>query len=149
MRADRPAGTSARNQLPARVLQILPGAVNDTLTLALSGGDHLTAIISSESTRLLKLAPDSEVMALIKAPWIIVATGANPATVSARNQLAGSVAFVTPGAVNTEISIRLAGGTLLTAILNRQSASSLGLAVGQRVTAIIKATDVILAARTP
>ena len=49
------------------------------------------------------------------------------------------------GAVSSEITLLLADGKTLTATITRESAQALGLAVGEMVTALIKAPHVILA----
>ncbi len=49
------------------------------------------------------------------------------------------------GAVNSELTLQLAGGKTLTAIITRESAESLELAAGAPATALIKASHVILA----
>lgn len=64
--------------------------------------------------------------------------------ISARNQFAGSVAGLTPGAVNTEVAVTVAGGNTITAIITNGSAKSLGLAVGVEVVVLIKASSVLL-----
>lgn len=62
---------------------------------------------------------------------------------SARNQLAGTVMSVTLGAVMAEVSVDVAGVPMVAAI-TKESAERLGLAEGKAVTAIIKATDVMI-----
>ena len=64
---------------------------------------------------------------------------------SARNQLAGTVTSVNQGAAiaNVEIDVN---GQRLVASITVEAARELGLAEGSSVTAIIKASDVILAA---
>jgi molybdate transport system regulatory protein len=64
--------------------------------------------------------------------------------VSASNQLEGVVAEVSPGAVNTEVSVALTGGGSVTAIVTLDSAKALGLAEGMPVLAIFDASSVIL-----
>ena len=64
---------------------------------------------------------------------------------SARNTLAGVVERVTPGAVNSEVVMRLADGAQVTAIVTRESVDELGLAPGREAMALIKASFVILA----
>ena len=49
---------------------------------------------------------------------------------SARNVLKGKVKKVIEGAVNSEITIELPGGTLLTSIITKTSAENLGLKEG-------------------
>jgi molybdate transport system regulatory protein len=63
---------------------------------------------------------------------------------SARNQLPGTVASVVHGAVLSTVTIRLAGGEQVVAAITRDSAEGLELAEGDRVTAVIKATEVIV-----
>ncbi len=64
---------------------------------------------------------------------------------SARNALRGTVTEVTPGAVNSEVSISLGDGVEIVAILTKQSIEDLGLAVGVPAIALIKSSFVILA----
>ncbi len=62
---------------------------------------------------------------------------------SARNQLAGRVTAVRLGAVMAEVTIDIGGHTLVAAI-TRDSAEALGLREGDRVTAVIKSTEIIV-----
>ena len=64
---------------------------------------------------------------------------------SARNQLTGTVKSVNEGAAiaNVELDVN---GQRLVASITVEAAHDLGLAEGKAVTAIIKASDVILAA---
>ena len=63
--------------------------------------------------------------------------------ISARNLLHGTVRSVTMGAVMCEIGIDV-GGHEIVAAITRGSAERLGLREGADVTAIIKATDVMI-----
>jgi molybdate transport system regulatory protein len=54
------------------------------------------------------------------------------------------VAKLVPGAVNTEVSLKLSGGTILTAIITNESAHSLGFKEGDHACAAVKASSVIL-----
>lgn len=65
--------TSARNQIPAIVIQREDGAVNSEVTLQIAPGKTLAATITLESARALELAPGGAVTALIKAPHVILA----------------------------------------------------------------------------
>ena len=62
---------------------------------------------------------------------------------SARNQLSGRVTGIRLGTVMAEVTIDLGGPTVVAAI-TRQSAESLRLREGDQVTAIIKATEIIV-----
>ena len=65
--------------------------------------------------------------------------------VSARNALKGKVTKVVPGAVNTEVTIEVAPGIEVAAIITKASAEKLGLAEGKEAYAVLKATDVLVA----
>ena len=85
-----------------------------------------------------------EAYALVKAPWIIVATDDSLKT-SARNRLCGTVVRCQEGAINGEVVIELPGGKLVVATITNESIHELGLKEGKRACALIKASHVILA----
>ena len=64
---------------------------------------------------------------------------------SARNQIKGKVVKVTPGVVNSEVIIEIAGGQQIVSIITKTSAESLNLAVGKQVYAVIKSSEVMIA----
>lgn len=136
--------TSARNQFTGKVSKLSAGAVNDEVELTLAGGQKIVSVVTHESVEGLGLKVGAEAYALIKASSIIVATDVGNGRLSARNQLAGTVASVQPGAVNSEVIIELAGGGTVAAIVTQESAKTLGLAAGTAATAIFKASSVIL-----
>lgn len=65
--------------------------------------------------------------------------------ISARNRLRGRITSVNHGAVNSEVTITVADGMELVAIITKHSAESLGLAEGKEVSAVIKASNVMVA----
>jgi molybdate transport system regulatory protein len=138
--------TSARNQFTGTVTAIRAGAVNDEVELTLPGGTRIVAQVTQESTAALGLRTNMAAIALVKASSVLLADNLQDVRLSARNQLAGTVVAVTPGAVNAEVAIELDHGDgRIVAIVTQGSAHSLGLAVGARATAIFKASSVILA----
>jgi molybdate transport system regulatory protein len=136
--------TSARNQFFGTVSGIQSGAVNDEIELDIAGGHRIVAIVTHESTASLGLAPGAQAFALVKASSIILMTEGEGARFSARNQLAGTVSRLTPGAVNTEVVLDLTGGGSIAAIITNESARSLELAEGRTATAMFKASSVIV-----
>ena len=136
--------TSARNQLPATISAVTAGAVNDEVELTLAGGRRIIAVVTHESAQILGLTPGVAAFALIKASSIIVVTDLGSARLSARNQLSGNVIRLQPGAVNAEVVIDVGSGLKIVAIVTQESAQSLGLASGSAVTAIFKASSVIV-----
>ncbi|MDD1777211.1 MAG: molybdopterin-binding protein [Candidatus Helarchaeota archaeon] len=63
---------------------------------------------------------------------------------SARNVIKGTIKKITPGAVNSEIILQIAGGTEIVSIITKTSAETLGLKVGKEAYAIIKASNVMI-----
>ena len=64
---------------------------------------------------------------------------------SARNSFAGTVKDMVKGPVSTEVTISIAPNIDIVSIISTRSAESLGLAVGKRAYALIKASNVIVA----
>lgn len=137
--------TSARNQLAGTVSAVRPGAVNDEIEITLPGGTVIVAVVTHQSARSLGLKAGASAIALVKASHVLLATGLGQAKVSARNQLHGQVHSVVPGAVNAEVALTLDSGDELVAIITEASVKALGLAPGVKASALIKATDVIVA----
>jgi molybdopterin-binding protein len=64
--------------------------------------------------------------------------------ISARNVLKGKVKTVNHGAVNSEVTVEVAGGVQVVSIITKTSAENLKLAPGKDVYAIIKASNVMI-----
>lgn len=64
---------------------------------------------------------------------------------SARNILKGKVIKVTRGAVNSEVTLRLDGGTEVVSIITNESVDNLGLKENAQAYAVIKASSVMIA----
>jgi molybdopterin-binding protein len=63
---------------------------------------------------------------------------------SARNQLAGTVTAIKEGGVEAQVSVDV-GGQAITAVVTVDAVKDLGLVVGSKVVAVIKADHVMLA----
>ncbi len=63
--------------------------------------------------------------------------------ISTRNRLPGKITEVVKGEAAAKVSIRV-GDNQLVALITRESADELGLEAGQEVTALVKATDVMV-----
>jgi len=135
---------STRNQLKGTVTSIKEGAINSEVTLSISNKDEIVSVITNASVANLGLKAGKEAIALIKASNVII--GIDIKHISARNVLKGTVTSIVEGAINDEVTIGLlGGGSSITAIITKESVKSLGLAKGTEATAIIKASEVILA----
>ena len=137
--------TSARNAFPGTVTKLTQGAVNTEVELTLEKGERIIAIITKGSAEALGLRIGAMATALIKATWMIIGKDLEHARLSTRNVMPGTVDSVQEGAVNSEVILRLDGGTLLTAIVTNVSVRSLKLSVGEEAFAAFKASHVIIA----
>jgi len=135
---------SARNQIEAEIAGIDRGAVNAKVTLRAPKGTLLSAIITVESVDALALAEGDTVRAFFKAAHVLIATG-TVSNISARNKLAGKVETLIQGAVNAELILLLESGDVLTSIITNEALNELQIREGSDVTAIIKASDVMIA----
>lgn len=137
--------SSARNVLRGAVEVVEDGAVNAEVTLAIGGEARIVAVVTRQSVSDLGLAPGVPAMALINASFIILAPAEEGLRTSARNSLAGVITEIARGAVNDEVTLQIADGKSLSATVTHESVEAMGLAVGARVLALIKASHVILA----
>jgi len=137
---------SARNQFDAVISALVPGPVNTEVSLRLPGGERLVAVITQASAKELGLAVGGRAWAIVKAPWVIVTTGGRERQVPACNHFEGIVSAVKTGPINAAVTLTLPGGTQVHAVLTQEAVNELGLAPGVIATAVIKPSQVMLAA---
>ncbi|MCG6207677.1 molybdopterin-binding protein [Rhodopseudomonas sp. HC1] len=65
--------------------------------------------------------------------------------ISARNQLKGTIIDIQKGATTSHVRIEIGGGAVVTAAITNEAVEELALAKGQAATAVIKASDVLVA----
>ena len=135
---------SARNTFPGKVARLKMGTVSAEVTLSLKGGDAVVAVITKESAKNLGLKKGIDACAIIKASSVMLGRDLHDARISARNILCGTVEKIVEGPVNDDVTVRLAGGSLLTSIITRESVRNLALKPGDHACAVIKASSVIL-----
>lgn len=135
---------SARNAFKGKITALVDGAVNAEVELTLPGGDKIVAIVTEGSVKSLGLAVGNEAVAYVKAPWVMLLAGSADVKFSARNQLAGTVSTLQKGAVNTEVGVKLPGGTVVFSVVTNEAVLELGLKEGVPAVALIKASHVIL-----
>lgn len=66
--------------------------------------------------------------------------------INVRNQFRGKVKQIVEGPVVSEVDIETPTGLLVTSVVTTRSVDELGLAVGKEVIALVKATEVSIAA---
>ena len=134
---------STRNQLKGTISSITEGAVNAEVVISLPNGTTIVLVITNAAVKNLELELGKTAYALIKSSNVII--GIDVQKISARNVLTGKVSSILEGAVNNDVSIHLGGGYTIAAVITKSSVASLGLEIGTIASAIIKASDVILA----
>lgn len=135
--------TSARNQFLGTIEAIDIGAVNSEVQVRISDQQRIVAIVTEQSRQDMRLEIGDSLIAMIKASSVTLALGGQ-LQVSARNVLEGTVSKLDGGAVNTDVSIELAGGKTLSAMITNRSAEQLALREGMPLSALFKASSVIL-----
>jgi molybdate transport system regulatory protein len=140
--------TTARNQFVGTITRIQAGPVTAEVALRLRGGQDVTATLTSASAAAMGLRQGQEAMALVKASAVVLVTDFAGYTLSARNQLAGTVSRIERGAVTTVVGLDLPGGEALTATVTNDAVTALGLQTGQVATAVFKAYAVLLAVKS-
>lgn len=63
---------------------------------------------------------------------------------SARNQLKGKIKDIKTGPVSSEVTVDIGGQTIVVASITTGSAESMGLKVGDDVSALVKASSVMI-----
>jgi len=66
--------------------------------------------------------------------------------ISARNQIKGTVVEVKKGATTSHVRVDIGGGQIVTSSITNEAVDDLGIKAGGKVTAVIKASDVMIAA---
>jgi molybdate transport system regulatory protein len=115
------------------------------VTITLAGGQPITATMTTNAAKRLKLKKGMEAVALIKSSAVVLVTDFAGFELSARNQLAGTISRLDQGAVSSLVGLTLPGGAVVTASVTNDAVDALGLHVGQDATAVIKAYAVLVA----
>ena len=131
---------SARNQLFSQVVKVQEGAVNGIVTLEFAG-EIITGTISMAAINELELVPGKKAIAIIKATEVMIGIG--DMTLSARNKITGIVSNINEGAVNAIVTLDIAGGNKISSTISMAAVKELGLTVGTKAVAVIKATSVM------
>jgi len=135
---------SARNTFSGSVSKITKGAVNAEVTLSLTGGVPLTAVVTNGAIDNLGLKVGAEAYAIVKASSVIIGTDLHDAKLSARNIFCGIITKIIEGAVNTEVDVEIGGGNTVSAAITHDSATRLELKVGGHACTLFKASSVII-----
>ncbi|WP_329125242.1 TOBE domain-containing protein [Streptomyces sp. NBC_01353] len=136
-------GLSIRNQLPGTVTSVTTGEAMATVTVRLDGGQNITAAITADAVKDLRLGEGAAVRILVKSTEVALATGPVDG-LSIRNQVPGTVSEVATGGAMASVKVDVEGGSL-TAAITKDAVADLGLVAGTPVVALVKATEISLA----
>lgn len=134
---------STRNQIQGVIELINKGGVNSEVFIKLKSGYSLVAIITNSAVENLNLQVDDEVTCLFKSSSVLITTDCS-LTISARNKLQGEVTIITDGEVNSEVTIDIGNADSVTSIITSDSVKFLDLKIGDKISAVIKASDLMI-----
>lgn len=137
--------TSARNALRGTITGIVSDKLTAEVAVSVSDDATIYALVTSESVRELGLVPGREAIVLVKAPFVIIAPGKEPPSISVRNCIPGTVRRCETSPVNAEIVLDIGGGKTLAATITAHSAKALNLSPGVSAYALFDAAHVIIA----
>jgi len=132
---------SARNKLQGRVSYIKSGEVMCLVTLD-AQGTKVIAAVTNQGVEELNLKQNDEVTAIIKSTEVMLVKGEGQTVFSARNRFAGQVQSVQKGEAMGLMTVTT--GHYLGAAITREAIDEMGLKQGDQVTAVVKATEVML-----
>lgn len=144
LECERRLKTSARNRFVGRVDRVVSGQVLCSVEVVTLGGHRIVATITRQSLDSLGLTPGAPVSALVKAPWVLLAVGDDPPSVSASNRLRGRLTHLVRDGHAVEARVELADGVQVCAMITKTSARALGLTPGLAVWVLFKSSAVIL-----
>ena len=139
--------TSARNRFAGQITRVKRGPVVSEIELTSLGGFKVYSVVTLDSVERLGIRPGVLATADIKAPWVQVSAGAQEPVSTAANRYPGVVRRVLADPaepVAAEVVAELSDGTRLAAVVTKESAERLGLAVGAPVWVSFGAFSVIL-----
>lgn len=145
---DSSTGFSARNRFPGVVTDIKLGSVVSEVLVDLGCSHLASAVITTTSVKNLRLKTGSKVNVIVKATSVMIRSDKESGSgFSARNQFPGTVTEVKKGDVVGEVIVDIGCGHIVSAIITTTSINNLGIKVGSKVSAVIKATEVMIMAR--
>ena len=140
-RADTAMKTSVRNQFAGIIVSIAEGPANAEIGVVVNGMQIITASITHESCRELKLQVGSKVFALIKASSVLLSA---KAPTHSRNCFTSRVLAVTQGEQRSEVVVEVAEALALVSTIANADIDLLGLDVGKPVIASFAPSSVII-----
>ncbi len=133
---------SARNQIQGIVEHIERGTINSSVFVKLKSGYSLLSVITNDAVESLNLNNSDEIVAIFKSSSVLITTDLT-LNISARNKFQGSIERINVGEINGELILNI-GGDKIAAVITAAAVKSLNLKEGDKVSAIIKSSDVMI-----
>lgn len=133
---------SARNQISGEIINIKRGAVNSEIYLQTKSQNIITATITSDSIEALGLNLGMNAVAIFKANSVLISKDLD-LKISARNKFVGEIVHMVEGKVNSELVVAIGDDRLVSSI-TLESLKELDLKFGDKVLAIVKASNIML-----
>ena len=133
---------SARNKLQGRVSSIKSGEAMCLVTLD-AQGTKVVAAVTNQGVEELNLKPNDQVTAVIKSTEVMLMKGGGQVMLSARNRFTGQIESIQKGEAMGLVTVKTEQFHLGAAI-TREAIDEMGLKQGDQVTAVVKATEVML-----
>ena len=134
---------SARNQISGIVELISNGTVNAEVYIKLKSGYTIVSVITKTAVNNLDLKLGDEVVAIFKSSTVLITTDTT-LNISARNKFEGTVDSINQGEINSELIIDIGNGDKIASVITTNSIDRLTIKEGAQVSAIIKASDVMI-----
>ena len=134
---------SARNQISGIVEYIEHGKINAEVYLKLKSGYTLVSVITNTAVKNLDLKLNDEVVAIFKSSTVLLTTDIS-LNISARNKFQGVIDTINKGEINSEVVLDIGNADKIASVITTSSVDSLGLKKGTHVSAIIKASDIMI-----
>lgn len=134
---------SARNQLVGQVDLIQQGKVNSEVYIKLNSGYTMVSVITNDAVKDLKLQCGDSVVAFFKSSCVLVTTDIT-LNISARNKFQGTITNMQIGEINAQLYINIGNNDMVVSVITLNSVRALGIKMGMSVSAIIKASDVMI-----
>ena len=134
---------SARNQISGTVELIEHGKINAEIFIKLKSGYTLVSVITNTAANNLSLKIGDEVVAIFKSSTVLITTDIT-LNISARNKFQGTIDSVNKDEINTELIIDIGNSDKIASVITTSSYERLKMDIGTQVSAIIKASDVII-----
>jgi len=135
---------STRNQIKGTVLEVKKGPIDAIVTLEISNGNRISAVIPADAVERMSLAASIPAYAIVSSFVVMLAVDPVEMKLSTANYLKGTITAIEKGPLNANVALDVGGGNTLHATVAIEAMEQLGLVVGKSVYAIISAYMVML-----